>query len=95
MWEILRHNPRAFYWSLGLHVLFALLLFVSVRFLDDPIDAAGKPRVVQANLLGEEALEELQARIESDTPQRPADQKLADRETQAQKEAEAEARRQA
>ncbi|MCK7576570.1 MAG: hypothetical protein MZV65_12160 [Chromatiales bacterium] len=59
MWEILRVNPRAFYWSLGLHLLFALFFFFGVDVLKPTLDAGSKARVVQASLVSDRALEAL------------------------------------
>jgi colicin import membrane protein len=88
MWEILRRNPRALYWSLGLHLVFALLLFVSVQFINDPVDAGSKPRVVQASLVGDRALEEMVSQIQSEQAKRAADQKPEERETERRRAAE-------
>ncbi len=72
MWHILRHNPRAFYWSLGLHVFFALLFFVGVK-IDRPITEAGsKARVVQATIIGDAALEAMVAEFQAEQARRPA-----------------------
>jgi len=56
MLQILRRDPGALYWSLGLHLLFALLLFVGVRFTQDASNGGDRPRVVQASVLGDPAL---------------------------------------
>ena len=92
MWEILRANPRAFYWSLGLHGFFALVFLVGVEFIEPTSDASAKARVVKASILSERALESLTADIRTETPQPPADQEL--RAEQA-RQAAAEASRQA
>ena len=77
MWQILRRNPKAFYWSLGLHVLFAALFFVGVQIERPVTEAGSKARVVQATIVSDAALEAMVAESPSEQARRPADQELA------------------
>lgn len=81
MWRILRQNPRAFYWSLALHVFFALLFFVGVQ-IERPITEAGsKPRVVQATIVSDAALEAMVAEFEAEQARRPAGPRISSQNT--------------
>jgi colicin import membrane protein len=81
MWQILRQNPRAFYWSLALHVFFALLFFVGVQ-IERPITEAGsKPRVVQATIVSDAALEAMVAEFEAEQARRPAGPRISSQNT--------------
>ena len=77
MWQILRRNPKAFYWSLGLHVLFAALFFVGVQIERPVTEAGSKARVVQATIVSDAALEAMVAESPSEQARRPADRELA------------------
>ena len=57
MFQILRRNPTAFWWSLGLHLILALLVLVGVEWLVPPGSPITRQPVVEAHILGTKAIE--------------------------------------
>ena len=78
MWQILRRNPRALYWSLGVHVVFALLFFVGVEIERPLTESGSKARVVQATVISDAALEAMVGTIESESIRRGAGPELSE-----------------
>jgi colicin import membrane protein len=78
MWQLLRRNPRALYWSLALHLLFTLLFFVSVSIQRPVTEAGSRARIVQATIVSDAALEEMVAQVQGEQAQRAAAPELVD-----------------
>ena len=57
MFQILRRNPTAFWWSLGLHLILALLLLVGVEWLVPPGSPGSEQPVIEARIVASKALE--------------------------------------
>lgn len=71
MAESLRVHRGAWYGSLALHVLFALVFLVGVEALKPTLDAGSQARVIQANLVTDRAVEALVADLETGTAGAP------------------------
>jgi len=94
MWQILRRNPRAFGAALLLHLILAVFALVGVDWLVSFDEVRGEPRVIQASVVSAEAIAAKAAAQRQAEAKRKAEEEARQR-AEAERKAEETARRQA